>query len=538
MSRLQKSEQPQVKTLEEQIVGLAGLDAKGLRMFAERMVMENHQIRAALDEVRHCQEKIRQEHTSLCAPEHYPAVVMRTSANRSGLVEVYGAGGFLEVSVGPEVPPEGLRVGARGLLTKARNCLVHVNGVVPSWSEVGAFEGYLADRRRILIKHHEQLVAATMTDDLAEVELRKGDLIGFDHDNPRLAYEKVDPPGRDDLFCEETPVDRFEELGGLDPVIAQLKKLVRFRFQYPEIAKRYRLPTKTGVLLEGPPGNGKTKLARCLARYLAETSPDGKCRFMKVEGSTDYSMWLGQSEQQLKRRFDAARERAREGPVIIFFDEIDALGRRRGSDIGGAPDRILSTFLGLLDGMTQDSNMMVVAATNRADMLDPGLVRPGRFGNLKIRIPPPNREGARRIVERYLDVLPLDGERSALVEGLISRLFSPRGEYAELARVKFRDGRNITLGGKDLINGALLENVVAQAGQEGADREVETKAAGVTEAGLAAALDRELQTTAAILTPGNVRHYIARLPQDVDPVAVEVLHRNKGASHYVRAERA
>src|SRR5262249_49565898 len=154
---------------------------------------------------------------------------------------------------------------------------------------------------------------------------------------------------------------------------------------------------------------------------------------------------------------------------------------------------------------------------------------PGRLGDVKIRIPPPNRHGARAILNRYLgDSIPLDGERETLVEGMLSRVYSPKNEYAELARVTLRDGRKVPVGGRDLVSGALLENIIRIAAEEAADREAQTGASGVTEMDLVAALDQELRGAATLLTPFNVRSYVPRLPQDVDPVAVEQLGRGPG----------
>src|SRR5262249_21602539 len=192
-----------------------------------------------------------------------------------------------------------------------------------------------------------------------------------------------------------------------------------------------------GVVLEGPPGNGRSRLASCRAHFIAGLWLAGECRFMAISGSMDYSMWLGQSEQKIIARFDAARELATRGgtPCLMFFDEIDAIGRRRNSDLGSAaPDRILSTLLAQLDGIQQVGNLIVIGATNRADILDAGLVRPGRLGDVKIRIPAPNRAGARAILNRYLTGVPLAGEQEAVVEGLLSRIYSPRGEYGEPGR--------------------------------------------------------------------------------------------------------
>jgi proteasome-associated ATPase len=526
-------------TLEEHLAWLTMLGATGadLQPVAENLFREKFTLLQALEQVREHQRQLRDEIETLCEPEKYPAVITGVHCNGDTAVEVHGAGMRLQVAVHPSVPAEQLRVGARAVLAKGRNCILHVDGQRPAWHDVGTFEGRVDDRR-ILLRHQEQLVAADLAEELTGVELRKGDLIGFDRDGARLAYVVVTPPGKEDLFFENTPADRFEELGGLDKEIALLKRLLRFRLQHPELAARYRLPAKRGILLEGPPGNGKTKLARCLANFIAELTLAGECRFMAIAGSSDYSMWLGQSEQKIIARFEAARELAvhNDTPVLMFFDEIDALGRRRGSDLGsGAPDRILSTFLAQLDGVQQVSNLIVIGATNRADILDSGLVRPGRLGDVKIRIPAPNRLGARAILSRYLGGgLPLAGEPEALVEGLLSRVYSPRGDYAELARVTLRDGRKVPVGGRDLVSGAMLENVVRVAAEEAADREAQTGATGITEADLAAALDQELRGSAGLLTPVNVRSYVTRLPQDVDPVAVEALARGPAPALYTR----
>jgi proteasome-associated ATPase len=528
------------QTPEEYLAWVESLSAAGadLKPLVHGLLKEKFQLQGALEDVREHQEELRQEMAALCAPEHYPAVITGVHPNGQMAVEVAAGGARLQVAVHPDVPPEELRVGARGLLARERNCLLKVYGFNREWQDIGSFESYLPDRSRLLLRHQEQLMAVTISDELAGTELRKGDLIGFERDQSRLAYRKVEPPGKEDLFFEDTPADRFEELGGLDAEIARLQWVVRFRLQHEHLAARYKLKAKRGILLEGPPGNGKTKLARCLARFIADLMPAGRCRFMAISGSADYSMWLGQSEQRLIARFDAARELATEGavPVVMFFDEIDAIGRRRGTDLGSsAPDRILATFLSQLDGVQAVNNLVVIGATNRADILDPGLIRPGRLGDVKIRVPAPNRAAAQAILGRYLgDGMPLAGDGRQLVGTLLSRVYSERGDYAELAQVTLRDGRKVMVRGRDLVSGAMLENVVRVAAEAAADREARTGVGGVTEDDLTQALDRELRGVTGLLSPANVRGYVTRLPQDVDPVAVEVLARGPALATYVR----
>jgi proteasome-associated ATPase len=527
------------QTLEEHVAWVEAMRATGtdLGPLVHNLLKEKFTLQEALAEVRARQEELREEIEALCAPEQYPAVITGVHTNGRTAVEVAAGGARLRVAVHPDVPAEQLRVGARGVLSKMRNCLLQVDGDNGEWAEVGAFEAYLPEPRRMLVRHQEQLIAVGAAEELDAVELRKGDLVGFDRDGARLAYTKVEPPGREDLFFEKTPPDRFEELGGLDAEIARLQWVVRFRLQHEELAGKYRLRAKRGILLEGPPGNGKTKLARCLARFVADLTPAGECRFMAIAGSSDYSMWLGQSEQKLIARFEAARELATRGgvPVVMFFDEIDAIGRRRGTDLGSAaPDRILATLLAQLDGVQAITNLIVIGATNRADVLDPGLIRPGRLGDIKIRVPAPNRAAAQAILGHYVGGLPVRGEATMLVQSLLGRVYSERGEHAEMARAKLRDGTTVVIRGRDLVSGAVLENVVRNAAEEAADREARGGAAGVTEDDLAQALDRELRGVAGLLTPANVRGYVTRLPGDVDPVGVEVLARGPGIARFVR----
>jgi proteasome-associated ATPase len=539
MALTKNTKQAPPQTPEEYHAWVESLRSRGtdLGPLAHDLVKEKFLMRGALDEVRARQEQLRQEIEALCEPEQHPAVITAVHANGRTTVEVANGNLRLRVAVHPDVPSDQLRVGARGLLSRARNCLLRVEDSEPAWGDVAAFEGYLPGGDRLLLRYQEQLIAVGAAEDIDGVELKKGDLVGFDRDGARLAYAKVQPPGKEDLFFESTPPDRFEELGGLDAEIARLQWVVRFRLQHEALAAKYRLKAKRGILLEGPPGNGKTKLARCLARFVADLTPAGECRFMAIAGSSDYSMWLGQSEQRLIARFEAARELATRGgvPVVMFFDEIDAIGRRRGTDVGSAaPDRILATLLAQLDGVQAITNLIVIGATNRADVLDPGLVRPGRLGDIKIRIPAPNRAAAQAILGRYLEGLPVQGDCGALDRALLSRLYSERGEYAELGVVTLRDGRKVAVRGRDLVSGAVLENVVRTASEVAADREAHGGAAGLSEDDLAQALDRELRGAAMLLTPANVRGYVSRLPGDVDPVAVDVSQRGPGLARFVR----
>ena len=203
---------------------------------------------------------------------------------------------------------------------------------------------------------------------------------------------------------------------------------------------------------------------------------------------------------------------------------MDAIAKSRGTDHGsGAPDRVTDTFLSQIDGVVPLSNVVMLFATNRADMLDPGFLRPGRADE-KIEIPPPNRRAAQAILHCYLGRgVPLAAAASAdeLVTPLVSRLFAPNGDFAEVARVKLSDGRRLPVAGRQLLSGAMLENVVAVAAQQAAVREAQTGQEGLTDADLALALEADLVAAVSILAPGNVKSYVKTIPQDAQPIAVD-----------------
>lgn len=506
-----------------------------LHPLVNKIAKEKFELQSKLNDAREVCHKLRNKVRELTGPQHFPAVV--TGVRHTGVTraEVYCGGSRVNVSVSSDVSRDLLKIGTQAILSHDRNCLIGVEGE-PVWKDIGTFEGYTDQGRRLLLKYQDRLVAAVPSTDLKQKILNKGDLIGFDHDGSKIAFSRILGPPEEDLFHTDTPSDRFEELGGLDREIALLKRLVQFRIQNPETAKRYQLSSKHGVLFEGPPGNGKTKLARCLARYIADANPTGQCRFMAISGSADYSMWLGQSEKKIRDRFSAAREMAtRDGvPVVMFFDEIDAIGRRRGTDHGNSScDRILATLLAELDGIGQISNLIVVGATNRADVLDSGLTRPGRLGDIKIQIPPPNRVAARMILTNYLRELPLADGTMLSVDGLLSRIYSPRGEFSELVRVTLRDGRRVNVGGPDLISGAMLENVVSMASEAAAVREVDSGRSGIHEEDLCSALRSEFYSVARLLTASNVRNYALQLPQDMDPVAVDPIYESSSGADLI-----
>mgnify|MGYP002623507380 CR=1 FL=1 len=459
----------------------------------------------------------------LTAPEHYAVTITGCEQNGRVTAEVAGLGhSRVHVAVHPDIDPATIQIGAMGLVTRERNCLLKVTSPSGSWRDIAPFEHYLGESGRIVLNDRESSVAVTLAQGLRDAQFNKGDLIGFDRE-VGIAYEKVESPPGDHLFDEDV-TDDFSILGGLDDQIEQIKHYIDFRVKHPEMAAKYKHKDRYGILLHGAPGNGKTCIARCAAGYMRQLYPDQPCRFMHVAGSDDYSMWFGKSEENINTRFDAVAEAAKDGKVLVFWDEIDAIAKSRGSDHGsGAPDRVLNTLFTRIDGIVQLSNVVLMFATNRADILDAGFFRPGRT-DVKIEIPAPNRRAAAAILQRYVGRgQPLAGgaDAQALVTPLLSRLFAPNGQYAQVASVKLNDGRVLPVPGRALLSGAMLENVVEAASQTAAVREVETGEEGLNGEDLAAALESEMIGATSALSAANVKNYVRTIPQDAHPIAVE-----------------
>jgi proteasome-associated ATPase len=501
---------------------LAGIRDEAVTLASKLALSMQH-----LQELSVLQEALRSKLQATMAHEYYSVVITDVERNGSLLAEVAGLGhSRVQVSVHPDVDQEQLLIGGTGFVSRERNCLLKVSAQPGRWKDIGSFEKYLDSPNRILVRDREALVAVDVAHHLRGTALMKHDLIGFDRDVAGMAYERIEAPQADDLF-DEYVTDDFSQLGGLDKEIARIKHNIDFRSLYPQLATKYGLKQKCGILLKGVPGNGKTRIARCCAGYLRQLFPGRRCCFMHVSGSSDYSMWFGESERKLIERFNAVRQAAADGLVVMFWDEVDAIAKRRGTDHGsGAPDRILNTFLSQLDGVAPLENVIILFATNRADTLDPGLLRAGRIDE-KIEIPAPNRRAAYAILHCYFDRgLPLAAaheEADELIVPLLSRLFAPNGDFAEVATVKLSDGRRLPVAGRQLLSGAMLENVVNIAAQQAAVREAENGPAGVTEGDLALALETELVSAVSLLAPGNVKSYVASIPQDAQPIAVDPL---------------
>ncbi|KAB8288942.1 ATPase AAA [Bifidobacterium ramosum] len=300
---------------------------------------------------------------------------------------------------------------------------------------------------------------------LANVTVNQGDRVCVDPSN-RLAIELLPESDDGDLVLEETPDVTFADIGGLDQQIERIRDAVQLPFLHRALFERYDLKPPKGVLLYGPPGNGKTLIAKAVAHALAEGSGNGSGVFLSVKGPELLNKFVGESERLVRMIFKRARERAADGrPVIVFIDEMDSLLRTRGSGVSSDVETtIVPQFLAELDGVERLDNVMVIGASNRIDMIDPAVLRPGRL-DVKIHIERPDAAQATSIIRHYLtDDLPLENgvDADALARVMVGDIYD-RSERRHLCDACDDKGAWTAVFLADVASGAMLKNIVDRA---------------------------------------------------------------------------
>jgi proteasome-associated ATPase len=346
----------------------------------------------------------------------------------------------------------------------------------------------LEDELRAIVSYRgEDERVCELSDGLRGANLRSGDLLRLDA-RSNLLLERLLQPEVEHLLLEQVPNVTFADIGGLDGQIEKIRDAVELPFLHADLFAEYQLPAPKGILLYGPPGCGKTLIAKAVANSLAQrvaakTGDDkGRSYFINIKGPELLNKYVGETERQIRLVFQRAREKSEEGwPVIIFFDEMDSMFRTRGTGVSSDMEStIVPQLLAEIDGVDSLQNVIIIGATNREDLIDPAILRPGRL-DVKIRVDRPNREAAHQILLRYLsDDLPFgpDCDIEQLVELTIDRIFADSNENRFL-EITYQNGEKEELFFKDFLSGAMLENIVRRAKKKAIKRKIEGGDGGI-----------------------------------------------------------
>jgi proteasome-associated ATPase len=471
-ARRRASDSPsKVSVLEEKL-----LETKGQLNHA---LNQNEKLTLALQQAREQIAALREEVDRLTQPPSAYGTFL--GLNEDGTVDVFTSGRKMRVAVHPSMDVKSMYKGQEVLLNEALNVI----GVrePEGKGEVVSVKDVLPDGLRVVVvgRGDEERVV-DLADNLVGTRLRVGDVLVMD---PRsgLVTEKISRPEVEEVVLEEVPDVTYDDIGGLDKQIEAIRDAVELPYLYRHLFNEYKLPAPKGILLYGPPGCGKTLIAKAvansLAKKVAELSGDkeAKSYFLNIKGPELLNKYVGETERQIRLVFQRAREKAEEGvPVIVFFDEMDSLFRTRGTGISSdIESTIVPQLLAEIDGVESLKDVIVIGASNREDLIDPAILRPGRL-DVKIKIERPDEEAARQIFATYLKPdLPLDeedvrklggGDRReavrAMIEATVREMYStdPRNQFLE---VTYQNGDKEVLYFKDFASGAMIENIVRRA---------------------------------------------------------------------------
>jgi proteasome-associated ATPase len=349
----------------------------------------------------------------------------------------------------------------------------------------------------VVVGRGDEEMVATLSSNLRGTGIRTGDVLMYDT-RSGVALELLPKEEVEELVLEEIPDVSYEDIGGLDSQIEQIADAVELPFLYAELFAEHRLPAPKGILLYGPPGCGKTLIAKAVAASLAEKvaertgRDDARSYFLNVKGPELLNKYVGETERQIREIFQRAKERSEEGlPVIVFFDEMDSIFRTRGTGISSdVESTIVPQLLSELDGVETLKNVIVIGASNREDLIDPAILRPGRL-DVKIKIERPDAHQAKDIMAKYLHpVVPIHPDEIArhgndaqqacfrMIDKTIEQMYEPN-ERNRFLEVTYASGDKEILYFKDFNSGAMIENIVRRAKKDAIKRFLLTGEKGV-----------------------------------------------------------
>ena len=449
-----------MRALEERL-----LETKGQLAHA---VSQNEKLSYTLREAREHIATLRDEVDKLSQPPSAYGVIV--GKNDDGTVDVLTSGRKMRVGLHPEIDHEDLERGAEVVLNESFNVVSarrpEVTGEVVTIKEV-MDDGV----RALVVGRADEERVCERADNLRGVHLRSGDSMRLDT-RSNLLLEKLARPEVEDLLLEEVPDISYADIGGLDDQIEQIADAVELPFLYADLFAEHQLPAPKGILLYGPPGCGKTLIAKAVANSLAKKVAEktggekGRSYFINIKGPELLNKYVGETERQIRLVFQRAREKSEEGwPVIVFFDEMDSMFRTRGSGISSDMEStIVPQLLAEIDGVEGLRNVIVIGATNREDLIDPAILRPGRL-DVKIKIERPNAKAAKQIFAQYLtDEIPIAAGSvvADMIDETVVEMYRD-DESNQFLEVTYQNGDKEILYYKDFSSGAMIENIVRRA---------------------------------------------------------------------------
>ncbi|GIH76919.1 proteasome-associated ATPase [Planobispora longispora] len=435
---------------------------------------QNERLVATLKEARDQIVALKEEVDRLAQPPSGFGVFLE--AREDGTVEIFTGGRKLRVNVSPAVDVDDLKRGQEVMLNEALN-VVEALGF-EDLGEIVMLKELLEDgKRALVISHADEERVVKLAESLLDQPIRAGDSLLLE---PRsgYVYERIPKSEVEELVLEEVPDISYEEIGGLSRQIEQIRDAIELPYLHADLFREHKLRPPKGVLLYGPPGCGKTLIAKAVANSLAKqvaekTGQSGKSFFLNIKGPELLNKYVGETERHIRLVFQRAREKASEGtPVIVFFDEMDSIFRTRGSGVSSdVENTIVPQLLSEIDGVEGLENVIVIGASNREDMIDPAILRPGRL-DVKIKIERPDAEAAKDIFSKYLipelplhpdDVAENGGSREGAIAGMIQRVVErmyTESEENRFLEVTYANGDKEVLYFKDFNSGAMIQNIV------------------------------------------------------------------------------